>query len=73
MLLEPPDWYKRAACSELGHEMFFELKRRTEALAVCEPCPVRRECLAHALAHESFGVWGGTTPKERRELRRQCS
>lgn len=34
-------------------------------------CPVRAECLAWALGHgEDFGVWGGTTPAERRGTRR---
>ncbi|MFO7701064.1 MAG: WhiB family transcriptional regulator, partial [Acidimicrobiia bacterium] len=41
------------------------------ALAVCAACPVRVECLGHALAtNERFGVWGGTTEKERRSLAR---
>lgn len=41
------------------------------ALAVCAACPVREECLAHALdTNERFGIWGGTTEKERRELAR---
>lgn len=37
----------------------------------CVPCPVRKECLAEGL-HERFGIWGGTTPKERRALRREA-
>ena len=37
------------------------------ALAVCNVCPVREDCLEHALeTNERFGVWGGTTEKERR-------
>jgi Transcription factor WhiB len=34
-------------------------------------CPARRECLSSALADETLlGVWGGTTERERREMRR---
>jgi WhiB family redox-sensing transcriptional regulator len=41
------------------------------ARAVCEACPVRRECLAYALASaELVGVWGGTDAVERCRLRR---
>ena len=41
------------------------------AKAICERCPARRDCLEWALkANEKFGVWGGTTPLERRQLRR---
>ena len=41
-----------------------------KARAICSTCPVRQECLAHALADpESAGVWGGTTDRERRKDR----
>src|ERR1700761_1268501 len=42
------------------------------ALAVCARCPVRAECLELSLrswAVGQFGVWGGTVPAEREELR----
>lgn len=42
-----------------------------EAKAICRGCPVRRECLAYALANrEPFGIWGGCSERERRRLRR---
>jgi WhiB family redox-sensing transcriptional regulator len=38
----------------------------TRAKAVCRECPVRKQCRDHALeAGEPYGIWGGTTPKER--------
>jgi WhiB family redox-sensing transcriptional regulator len=41
-----------------------------EARAVCSTCPVRVECLDHALDNdERLGVWGGTSRLERRHLR----
>ena len=37
---------------------------------MCAGCPVRAQCLEHALAHdERFGVWGGTSERERRRLK----
>ncbi len=46
-------------------------ERSGPAQAVCEGCPVRWPCLDYALADESLdGVWGGTTTKERKRLRR---
>ncbi len=40
------------------------------AKAQCFGCPVRAECLAYALdQNEVFGVWGGTDPDERKQLR----
>jgi WhiB family transcriptional regulator, redox-sensing transcriptional regulator len=42
-----------------------------EARAVCAQCSVREQCLAYALNDpdaRAWGVWGGTTPRERREM-----
>lgn len=43
----------------------------TEARTVCAECPAQEPCLAWALHHEHFGVWGGTSEHERRRMRRQ--
>jgi WhiB family redox-sensing transcriptional regulator len=38
---------------------------------VCQRCPVRAECAAHALTtQEPYGVWGGFTEHERLRLLR---
>jgi WhiB family redox-sensing transcriptional regulator len=50
-----------------------------DAKAVClgdpvldvEPCPVRADCLAWALANDEWGIWGGTTDEDRQEMRRR--
>ena len=43
------------------------------AKSICADCPVRKECLDHALHSEDgyHGVWGGTTPRERKIMRRR--
>jgi WhiB family transcriptional regulator, redox-sensing transcriptional regulator len=46
-------------------------RRENEAKAICAGCPRRDDCLAEAMRNrERHGVWGGTTPEERRELAR---
>jgi WhiB family redox-sensing transcriptional regulator len=41
------------------------------AKAVCRACPARVHCLEWAMqADERAGVWGGTSPDERDQLRR---
>ena len=43
------------------------------AVAACHQCPASGACLDYALAaDERFGIWGGTTPDERRALRWNC-
>lgn len=40
------------------------------ARAICAACPERARCLDYAVLHRiDFGMWGGTTPRERREIR----
>lgn len=43
-----------------------------EARTICMACPVREQCLDHALAEkERWGMWGGLTPIERRRIERK--
>jgi len=32
---------------------------------ICAGCPIYKKCLAYALGHEQYGVWGGMTTNER--------
>lgn len=71
-------WQEKANCRDEDNSLFFlepkvrgQVKRRQEqaAKAVCKPCPVINECLAHALkAPEHFGVWGGMSVEERQRI-----
>lgn len=37
---------------------------------VCARCPIVAECLEYAIVgEEAYGIWGGTTPEERRSLK----
>ncbi len=70
---EPTSWQADAACHDVDADLFFSLDEREQqqALAVCASCPVRRECLEHAIANgEHYGIWGGTREGERRRLMR---
>ena len=65
-------WWFAALCAQTDPELFFPEKGGStrEAKAVCARCPARAECLEYALAHdERFGVWGGTSERERRRLK----
>jgi len=51
--------------------------RKTEAVEaaidMCRKCPVLKQCLEYALQHPEsteYGIWGGTTPPQRRRISR---
>jgi len=61
------------ACRGVDPDVFFPDRGESlePAKAVCAQCAVRDECLEFALlAGERFGVWGGTSERERRRIRR---
>ncbi|MFD0337090.1 WhiB family transcriptional regulator [Streptomyces sp. NPDC127117] len=66
-------WGVRAVCRTADpDELFAEGAAQNEAKAICTGCPVRTECLAHALDHRiEHGIWGGMTERERRALLRR--
>lgn len=41
------------------------------AKETCRTCAYRLPCLEWALAHYSDGIWGGTSGRERDQIRRQ--
>ena len=68
-----PPWVALALCAQTDPEVFFPEKGGTTQPAknVCRACEVRSECLDQALRNdERFGVWGGLSERERRDLRR---
>jgi WhiB family redox-sensing transcriptional regulator len=73
-ILEERPWAVFAACREADAEAFFGSSREAErmALRLCAICTVEDECLDYALeTRERFGVWGGTTEKQRKRMIRE--
>lgn len=76
-LIQVPDepWVDDALCSQTDPEAFFPEKGGSTAYAkrICGMCSASEECLRYALDHdERFGVWGGTSERERRALKRSA-
>ena len=68
-------WLEHAACGDLSLEeldLFFVEAGRTissETEAMCARCPVREDCLDHAVRHQIVsGYFGGMSPGRRRTL-----
>lgn len=70
------DWQSRARCRGLESEQFF-VRGSTQArhaIAVCDRCTVRAECLRYAVENRvDFGVWGGMTERQRRAYQRRLA
>ena len=63
-----PDWREEALCSGRDTEAFFPEGDQPAIVAknICRRCPVRPDCLAHAVEHrERYGIWGGFTEHAR--------
>lgn len=64
-------------CSQVDPELFFpedyeDRKAVHSAKKVCSECPLTTACLTYALSNpELDGVWGATTPRERKNMRRR--
>lgn len=82
LVVKRPEWHARGACRDEDPGLFFAraggAAQVDAAKAVCRRCQVIDECLAWALSTpdrrgvEPHGVWGGTTPEERRKLARHA-
>jgi WhiB family transcriptional regulator, redox-sensing transcriptional regulator len=71
-----PGWQRDGLCHEYPLATFYPERGQTaeEARGICARCPVAFECLSYALEtfsdFEDCGIWGGTSPKERKAMRR---
>jgi WhiB family redox-sensing transcriptional regulator len=66
-------WMADASCRGANATAFFPSDGSgVEAVQrVCAQCPVRLDCLEYALTNRlDYGVWGGTSERERQRIRR---
>lgn len=76
MSAKPPgtEWLALRACADMPVAVFFPEDSHgvTRAKAICATCPVRVDCLQSAMDNdERFGIWGGTSERQRRFMRYQ--
>lgn len=67
----PDDWRDEAACRGHDPDIFFPERGASleAARAICSACSVFDPRWAQGL-YEKHGVWGGTSERERRRIRR---
>lgn len=73
------EWKQQGACRGVSPNVFFPEKGKgndydtkvKEAKAYCQDCKVRTQCLNFAITTgQEDGVWGGTSPEERKKIKR---
>jgi WhiB family redox-sensing transcriptional regulator len=73
-------WQEHAACRGVETDLFFLEEKQTginqkklaDARDMCNRCSVAEKCLDFALDNYiDFGIWAGTTPLQRKGLRRE--
>ena len=61
-------------CRQVDADLFYPASgdngSAARAAELCRGCHVLLECLTYAVKHEAHGIWAGTTPKQRKQLRR---
>lgn len=69
----PTDFMENGACKEGPVEIFFSDKPHeiSTAKTKCGICEVTEECLTFAIQNNEEGIWGGTTERERRIIKRR--
>ena len=74
------EFMEDAACRGMGPELFFLDEdekganhiKLVQARTVCFTCKVNKECLDFAMDNNiKSGIWAGTTPLQRKALRRE--
>lgn len=74
-----PGWMAEAACRGMDTSMWYPSRgdshsgTTAEARSICGRCPVREDCLHHAIStpREHFGIWGGLSERQRRFIGRE--
>jgi WhiB family redox-sensing transcriptional regulator len=64
-----------ASCRDKNPDIFMpegvdHIRITREAKAICSECPLVLTCLEYAIRNKEWGIWGGTTMKERDYIRR---
>lgn len=72
-----PNYDGTQNCAKVGVDMFFQdyhgknaVSEMADLREFCSTCPLLVECAEYAIRHEQHGFWGGTTPNERRNIRK---
>lgn len=70
-VIDSENWTEFSKCANVDPSLLFpgDGSGVDDAKKFCKDCPVKGRCLEYALAtRQDFGVWGGTSERERRKI-----
>lgn len=75
-IVQQEAWMGEGNCAGMATDVFFpsigDKRAAAAAKEVCKTCPVVADCLDYALRLGiKQGIWGATTPGDRRRIRRK--
>jgi WhiB family transcriptional regulator, redox-sensing transcriptional regulator len=81
MNLKPPWEFENPLCAEIGLDLYYKDEdveddralvhgEQQKAIEMCKTCEHLSDCAEWGINRERWGVWGGLTPRERRNIRR---
>jgi len=73
-----PWQFEGASCSGVETDYYFPEQNKISqenvlAKKICSTCVWKTECLTYALHYKVFGIWGGTTLKQRDGMRKKLN
>lgn len=75
---DPSKWFPQfdQEIADAGGNASREMKMRyfaqvAEAKGICSDCHGKEQCFAYGIYHEQYGIWGGSTERERNTFRRK--
>lgn len=79
--LRKPSEYENPLCAQVGGDLFYNddidekgedsVVRFKMAQRICSGCEHIKECYEWGIKYEYHGIWGGTTPTQRKYIRRK--
>ena len=68
--------FEEAKCRGVDPDLFYPKRGDnysvSQARLICNKCNIEDECLQYALDNnEKFGIWGGTSPRQRGKIKLQ--
>lgn len=75
--MREPREYEDPLCAQSGGDFWFPepgvgtAQETIYARSICNQCIHQAECAEWGIHNERFGIWGGLTEWDRRQLRRQ--